>query len=312
MTGRPFRFSVQAGIAASFAHWAELARRAEGAGFDALVVADHLGGAAAPFSVLAAAGAATSTLRLGTMVLNNDFHHPAVVAREVATLDVMSGGRAELGLGAGHARPEYEAAGIVFDAPGVRIARLGESCLVLRKLLDGRTVTHRGDHYRLDRAVCDPRPVQGHVPVTVGGGGDRLLRTAAAVADAVGFTGLGPVLADGVHHAASNFAPARVDHQVDLVRTVLGARRDDVELQALVQSVVVTRRPEEAAANIAARVAGLAAEDAVRTPYLLVGEAESIIDALLSRRERWGFSHYTVRADAIDAMVPVVAALSGR
>ncbi len=153
-TTRPFRFSVQAVGADCRAAWVVLARKAEDLGVDLLVTADHLAGALGPLVALATAAEATRRLRVGTMVLNNDFHHPVVLARDVATVDLLSDGRAEVGLGAGHAEPEYESAGIAFDPHASRVDRLGESALVLRRLLDGETVTHRGEHYTLhERAL---------------------------------------------------------------------------------------------------------------------------------------------------------------
>ena len=236
---RPFRFSLQVPRAASRREWVDLARRAEDTGFDMLVTADHLGGLA-PLVPLAAAAEATERLRIGTMVLNNDFYNPSLLARDVATLDLLSEGRMELGLGAGHARPEYERAGLVFDPPARRVDRLEEAVGVLRRLFDGEPVTHHGEHYDLTAETLVPRPVQARLPLLVGGGGDRVLGIGARLADAVGFTGLGKTLEDGQHHEPAGFAPARVDEQVAHVRAVAGERLESVELQVLVQAVVIT------------------------------------------------------------------------
>ncbi len=293
-----FRFSLQAATATSRNEWVELAWRVEGAGFDLLVTADHLGGAFSPLVPLATVAEATSALRLGVMVLNNDFHHPVLVARAASTLDLLSQGRVELGLGAGHARPEYERAGIPFDPAPVRVDRLGEAVQLLRRLLDGETVTFAGEHYHLDEESCDPAPVQAHLPLLVGGGGTRVLRIGARYADAVGFTGLGRTLADGQRHEPSGFVPDVVDAQVAAVRTAAGDRLDALELQVLVQSVVITHRTRLAARAITDRIPGLEVDDVLETPYLLVGSTEGIVDRLIEQRDRWGFSHYTVRADA--------------
>jgi probable F420-dependent oxidoreductase len=307
-----FRFSLQAVVAASRHEWVELARQVEGAGFDLLVTADHLGGPFSALVPLATAAEVTSTLRLGVMVLNNDFHHPALLAREAATLDLLSQGRIELGLGAGHSRPEYERAGIAFDSPGTRVARLGEAVQVLRRLLDGDTVTFVGDHYRLYDERCQPAPLQSHVPLLVGGGGTRVLGIGARYADAVGFTGLGRTLADGHRHDPSGFAPAAVDEQVAAVRTAAGERFGSLELQALVQAVVITDRPRQAAETLCDQIPGMTVAAVLATPYLLVGSVEEVVDRLVERRERWGFSHYTVRRDALLDIEPVVAALAGQ
>ncbi|MGB7051182.1 MAG: TIGR03621 family F420-dependent LLM class oxidoreductase [Acidimicrobiales bacterium] len=307
-----FRFSLQAVTAASRHEWVELARRVEGAGFDLLVTADHLGGSFSPLLALATAAEVTTALRLGVMVLNNDFHHPALLARDAATLDVLSQGRVELGLGAGHARPEYERAGIAFGPAGDRIARLAEAVQVLRRLLDGDTVTFSGQHYHLDGERCGPAPLQSHLPLLVGGGGTRVLGIGARHADAVGFTGLGRTLADGHRHEPSGFAPTVVDDQVAAVRTAAGDRLGALELQVLVQSVVITDRSRQSAEALSDRLPGVNVDDVLATPYLLIGSVDEVIERLIERRERWGFSHYTVRGEALPDVEPVVAALSGQ
>lgn len=308
---RPFRFSLQAAEASSRREWIDLVRRAEDAGFDMVVTADHLGGCMAPLLPLATAAAATERLRLGVMVLNNDFHQPALLARDAATLDLLSDGRLELGLGAGHARPEYERAGLSFDAPAVRVARMEEALGILRRLFDGETVTHHGEHYRLEGERCDPCPVQAHLPLLVGGGGNRVLAVAASLADAVGFTGLGKTLADGQRHEPERFAPARVAEQVAHVRRAAGRRLADLEFQVLVQAVVVTDDPAAAAEDIVTRHPLLTVEDVLATPYLMIGTRRDLTDRLIAYRERWGFSHYTVRSDALGQIEPIIAELAG-
>ncbi len=310
---RAFRFSLQAVEAGSRGEWVELVKRADDAGFDMLVTADHLGGCLAPLLPLATAAEISPRLRLGVMVLNNDFHPPSLLARDAATLDLLSDGRLELGLGAGHAQPEYERAGLTFDPPGVRVSRLEEAVVILRRLLDGETVTHAGRHYRLDEERCDPLPVQPHVPLLVGGGGRRVLGIAARHADAVGFTGLGRTLADGQRHEPTGFRADRVDGDVAAVRAAAGERLTALESQVLVQTVVVTRDPRGAAEEIVrAHLPALAVDDVLGSPYLMVGTAEALVERLLAQRERWGFTHYTVRPDALGRIEPVIAALAGR
>lgn len=309
----PFRFSLQAVTVQSRAEWVDLVRRADDAGFDMIVTADHLGGCLSPLLPLATAAEVSDRLRLGVMVLNNDFHHPSLLARSAATLDLLSEGRVELGLGAGHALPEYQRAGLVFDPAGVRVDRLEEAVIVLRRLLDGETVTVAGDHYRLVDERCDPAPVQPHIPLLVGGGGRRVHRVAARYADAVGFTGLGRTLEDGQHHDPSGFAPARVDDDVVAVRAAAAGRASPLELQVLVQAVVVTDDARGAAERISgSRLPSLSADDVLSTPYLMIGSLDTLVDRLVEQRERWGFSHYTVRQDALGQVEPVIAALAGR
>ncbi len=310
---RPFRFSVQAVTPASRTEWAELARRVEDTGFAMLVTADHLDETFSPLAPLISAADATSQLRVGVLVLNNDFRHPALLAREAATIDQLTDGRLEVGLGAGHSRPEYEHVGIPFDPAPVRVARLGESVSILRALLDGETVTVTGRHYRLAGETCSPRPQQRHVPLLVGGGGRRVLAIAARQADIVGFTGVGATRADGNTHEPSGFPPRVVDEQIRWVREQAGPRLDALEMHALVQAVVIDRNPRGRAEQLTTRLfPSLTVEDVLTTPYLMVGTVDGLVDRLLEQRERWGFSHYTVRTDAIEAMAPVVARLAGR
>jgi probable F420-dependent oxidoreductase len=309
----PFRFSLQAVQAGSRREWVDLVARVDDAGFDLLVTADHLGGCLSPLLPLATAAEVSDRLRLGVMVLNNDLHHPSVLARSAATLDLLSDGRVELGLGAGHAEPEYVRAGIPFEPAGVRVARLEESVLVLRRLLDGETVTFDGVHHRLVEERCDPLPVQDRIPLLVGGAGRRVHGLAARHADAVGFTGLGRTLADGQRHDPSGFLAARVDEDVAAVRAAAAGRPSPPELQVLVQAVVVTDDPRGEAERISrVRLPTLTPQDVLATPYLMVGTAQGLVERLLEQRERWGFSHYTVRPEALGQLEPVLAALVGR
>jgi probable F420-dependent oxidoreductase len=307
----PFRFSLQAVQAASRREWVDVVKRVDDAGFDMLVTADHLGGGLAPIVPLATAAEVSSRLRLGVMVLNNDFQHPSHLAREAATLDLLSDGRLELGLGAGHGKPEYERAGIRFDPAPVRVDRLEEAVVVVRRLLDGESVTFSGTHYQLRDERCAPRPAQDHVPLLIGGGGRRVHGIAARHADAVGFTGLGRTRADGHHRDPDGFGLERVERDVAHVRRVAGQRLDSLEFQVLVQAVVVTEDAVSAAEEMArTALSTLSVEDVLATPYLLVGAKNALIERLLEYRERWGFSHYTVRSDALGQIEPVMAALS--
>jgi probable F420-dependent oxidoreductase len=308
-----FRFSLQAVRASSRREWVELVRRVDDSGFDMIVTADHLGGCLSPLVPLATAAETSERLRLGVMVLNNDFHHPSLLARSAATLDLLSDGRLELGLGAGHAQPEYDRAGLGFEPAGVRVERLDEAVVVRRQLLDGHTVTVTGRHYRLVEERCDPRPVQASVPLLVGGAGRRVHRVAARHADAVGFTGLGRTSADGQHHDPSGFGPDRVDEDVAAVRACAAGRPSAPEMQVLVQAVAVTDDAYATAEKISrSLLPSLSVDVVLSTPYLMVGSATTLVDRLIAHRERWGFSHYTVRQDALGQLEPVIAALAGR
>ena len=308
---RDFRFGVHVLGVSEHDEWVSTARQVEGLGFSTLTVADHLvDGCISPFAALGVAAQATSTLRFGTLVLNNDLRHPAVVARETLALDSLSGGRVELGLGAGHGFPEYESTGIRFDDGATRVARLAEAVEVLDGLLRGQDVTFSGDHYQLiahrawPRATQRPRP-----PILVGGNGHRLLQMAAAHADTVGLSGTGRTKADGLTHEATGFPPEAVDDRIALVRAGAGPR--DVELHALIQHVIVTNDPSGAAERLRELVPELSVEDILATPYLWIGTVDSICDQVRAARERWGFSYFTVFHHALEAVTPVVTRLAG-
>ncbi|HEY6471552.1 MAG TPA: TIGR03621 family F420-dependent LLM class oxidoreductase [Acidimicrobiales bacterium] len=296
---RPFRFGFQF-MSADAAEVARSARAAEAAGFDVFQVADHVGAQPTPLVALGAAAAATSTIGLGTLVLNNDLHHPVVLAQEVATLDQLSGGRVELGLGAGHSFTEYAAMGLPFDPPGVRKARLAESVEIVRALLDGQVVRHEGTHY----SVVDARtlrPTQAHVPLLVGVNGRAALAHAARHADTVGLTMLGRTKEDGQHHEV-RWEADRLDATVDWIRGAVGTT-EVPELHALVQLILETDDRRAAAEELEAELHTRPA-DILSTPFLCLGTHEEMARHLLACRERWGISYFSVRD--VDAFAPVM------
>jgi probable F420-dependent oxidoreductase len=282
---------------------ADDARHAEELGFDVVLVADHVGSDWSPLLSLAWAAGATTTLRLGTFVLNAGLHHPLMLAREVATLDRLSGGRAELGLGAGHTPAEFTAAGIPFLSARDRKARLAEFVEIIRRLLDGETVDHHGAHFDLTGAAVGRCPAE-RVPILVGGSGRSLLTHAAEHADIVGFTGLGRTLPDGHRHAA-RFQPEVLDDEVATVREAAGTRT--VELNVLVQRVEITDDRKAAATAVADAVEDLTVGDALSTPFLALGTLDEVADHLRAANERWGISYFVVRE--ADAFAPVIERL---
>jgi probable F420-dependent oxidoreductase len=298
------RFGIQAVAGDSRSSFVELARRAEGVGFDTLLVPDHVG-LSDPFVTLQAAADATTTLRVGTYVLNNDFHDPVLLARAAATLDVLSDGRFELGLGAGHAQPEYEARGVAFDPARTRVARLAEAVPLLRRLLDGETVTFAGAYYRLRDAGCAPHPRQARLPIVVGGNGATVLRLAAREADGAGLTGLGRTLPDGDRHEA-DWSAASLEGRLQTIKNAAGSR-GPLELSALVQVVAVTDDRADAARRVAERVPGLTEADALATPFLLLGSVPQMVEQILAAHQRWGLSYFVTRADSVDVMADVIA-----
>jgi len=308
---KPFRFGVNVRTAGSGADWADKARKVEALGYSVLCVPDHLAELLAPLPALAAAAAATKHLRVGTAVLNNDFRHPVVLAREAATLDVLSDGRLELGLGAGHMQSEYEQVGLAFDPGATRVERLEEAVVIVKRLLEGEPVTSGGRHYRVTGHTIHPRPIQRpRPPVFIGGNAPRLLTVAAREADIVGLTGI-TFRRGGKEPDVSDFRASVVDERVRLVRETAGDR--SLELNALVQRVIVTDDRRKAAEELAVgRWAQLRPEEILESPYVLVGTEDRIVEDLQARRERWGISYVTTHELFMDALAPIVARLVGR
>jgi probable F420-dependent oxidoreductase len=309
---RPFRFGLSTRPGGSAAELAEQARWAEGHGFSTLLVADHLVPEQLdPFPALAAAAAATEQLRVGTFVVNNDLRHPVMLAREAASVDLLSDGRFELGVGAGHMESEYLEAGIPFDRGRVRVERLAESVQILKALLSGEPCTFGGSHYRVrDHRAPTPRQ-KPRPPLLIGGNGRLLHELAAREADAVGFVGFSH-RKGGRETALDDFRAEALDRQVANVRAAAGGRFAQLELNALVQRVVVAPDRRAAAAEVAAEIPGLDAATLLESPYLLMGSLDSITEDLLHRRERFGISYWVVfeRRGGRD-LAPVVERLAG-
>ncbi|MGZ4799382.1 MAG: LLM class F420-dependent oxidoreductase [Acidimicrobiia bacterium] len=306
---RPFRFGVSIADAPDRAAWREQARVAEALGYDVLLVSDHLTDALAPIPALMAAADATTTLRVGSFVLANDFRHPALVAREAATVDLLTDGRFELGIGAGHMKAEFDEVGIPFLTAGTRVARLEESVQVVRALLDGNALAFAGEHYEI--AGHRSYPIRPRVPLLVGGNGKRVLAIAARHADIVGFVGAHQV--EGTADVAlSHFSAAGLDDRLAIVRAAGGDRFTELELNVLVQTVVVTDDRESAAAELSHRVAELTPDGALESPFLLIGNHDQIEEDLVERRARFGISYVVVFGPAMEALAPVVDRLRGR
>jgi probable F420-dependent oxidoreductase len=294
----------------SAASWKALARKVEDLGYSRLTVSDHLDEQLAPIAALMAAADATSTLRVGAMVFCNDYRHPVVLAKEAATLDVLSGGRFELGLGAGWMAADYERAGIKLDPAGVRIARLEESIKLLKLLFGDEPCTFHGEHYRVEGLRGTPSPVQRpHPPILVGGGGRRILELAARHADIVG---LNPTMAAGVIDASAgpDATEAATIRKIGWIRAAAGERFEHLELQTRVHLVAVTD-DRRGLVDALAPTFGLTPQEALASPHTLCGTVDQIVDDLVERRERLGLSAIGVGLDAIDALAPVVARLAG-
>jgi probable F420-dependent oxidoreductase len=305
-----FRFALQASGAASPDAWRALARKTEDLGYSTLYVPDHLDDQWAPMPALVLAAEATTTLRVGTLVLDNDFRHPVVLAKEAATLDVVTGGRFELGMGAGWLTTDYAQSGIPMDRPSVRVARLAESLEIMRTLWRSGSVTFAGEHYQVTDAVASPAPVTpGGPPLVIGGGGRRILTLAGRYAQTVSIV---PSLAAG-HIGPEVAAESVVDKYTDRVawaRVAAGARADELEFQCWTATVRVVPDADEEFASLAP-LFGLTAEQLRATPVALIGTVSEIIGTLQKRREELGFSYIVVHEAEMDALGPVIAELAG-
>ncbi|MEU5564677.1 TIGR03621 family F420-dependent LLM class oxidoreductase [Micromonospora musae] len=297
-------FSLQASPSEA-AGWVELARRAEAAGYDALLAADHPGAVAAPFVALAAAATATSSIGLGSYVSNAGVREPMLLAADVATLDLLSGGRARLGIGAGHTPAEWRAVGRERPDVAGRVRRAVAVIEATRALLDGDEVTVDTPDLVVHGARLEkPRPVQRRIPLTVGTANSALLRWAGAHADVVGLAGFGRTLADGHSHEV-RWRAAEIEAQLAQVAAGAEGRAEPPELEALVQRVVVTDDAKAAAAETA-KETGLTVAELLATPFVLIGTEDEIVASVAAHRRRWGVTRYVVRRDALDALAPVL------
>jgi len=310
---RKFRFAAQLSKApdGTAKGWAEQARKAEDLGYSALLMPDHFGDQLAPIPALAAVAAATTTLRMGSLVFCNDYRHPFVLAKEAATLDVLSDGRLELSLGAGWMRTDYDEAGLTYDHPAVRVDRFEEAVKVVNGLLrtDGPFSFH-GTHYEVLGHTLTPRPVQQPgPPIIIGGGGKRVLSFAAQQADIVSINvnlreGTGGV------ETAADATPDRTRRKVAWVKEAAGDRFDDIELNALIGFVMLT----DDAAGLAGQMApafGIESDDALHVPMALIGTLEEMTEELRWRREEYGISYWSIESDAWETLGPIVAKLGG-
>ena len=307
---RPFRFGVMAAKARSASEWTETAKKAEDLGYSTLLMPDHFGDQLSPVAALSTAAAVTETLRVGTLVFANDFRHPAVLAKDTATLDLLSDGRLEVGMGAGWMTDDYSSTGIPHDRPGVRIDRMIEAIEVLRGLWGDEAFTFAGEHYTITEMNGLPKPVQpGGPPIIVGGGGKRVLSTAARLADIVG---VNPNVGEGKvgPEAIASMSAGATEEKLGWVRAAAGDRFDDIEISILKFVTIVTDDRDVVAEKVGGGM-GMDAATILASPHTLVGSADQIADELTEQRERWQGSYVTVQSDALEAFAPVVAALAG-
>jgi probable F420-dependent oxidoreductase len=305
-----FRFAMQASGAASRDAWRDLARKCEDMGYSTLYVPDHLDEQWAPMIACAVAAEATTSLRVGSLVLDNDFRHPVVAAREAATLDVVTGGRFEFGIGAGWLTADYDQSGIPMDRPSVRIARLAESLEIMRSLWQTGTATFSGEHYRVTGAQGSPAPVTpGGPPLVIGGGGRRVLTLAGRYANVVSVV---PSLAAGYigPEVAAESVLDRYHERVRWAREAAGERAGDLELQCWTAAVQVVPNADEVVESLAP-LFDLTPDQLRAAPLALIGTAPEIAETLRKRREELGFSYIVVHEAEMDALAPVIAELAG-
>jgi probable F420-dependent oxidoreductase len=318
---RPFRFAIQAGNADSARVWREFSCRVEDLGYSTLFLADHYLGPGpaqaeartprqdlAPIAAIATAAAHTTELRVGCRVFCIDYHVPAVLAKEVATLDLLSDGRLELGLGAGWSGIEYEAMGLTFDTPGRRIAKLKEVVALVKAHCADREIGQAGDFVNVNGYRGTPLPVQRpHPPIMIGGGGPRMLTYAGREADVVSINTVPFVLRDDEGLTPQEEATRRFEY----VAAAAGARIGDLDIESSPYFVAISDDVETAYERIASRT-GIAAPVLRDHPNVLVGPSSAIIETLQERREAYGANYVTVQQAQAEKFAPIVAQLSGK
>ena len=307
---RSFRFGVQEHRAPSATAWQEKARRVESLGYASLYLPDHFTDQLGPIAALMAAADATTRLRVGSLVFDNDYRHPVVLAKEAATLDLLSDGRFDLGLGAGWMASDYEQAGIPFDSPGTRIRRMEEALKIIKGLFAGTPFSFSGEHYQVASIEGSPLPVQKpHPPILLGGGGKRMLRLAAREADIVNVNfdlREGRVNRDLVR---TGLAEA-TDEKLGWIKEAASERLDQIELSVTIFLANITDDRESVAAMMAGGI-GAESTDILAMPHFLIGTVDEVVEDLVARRERYGISYVIVPGEADESFAPVVAKLAG-
>lgn len=306
----PFRFAADLQRPLPDLTWADSVRKVESLGYSTVFVPDHFHEGYGPIASLAIAAAVTTTLKVGPLVLDCDFRHPAVLARELATIDLISEGRLEVGLGAGWRRLDYDQSGIPMDPPKVRVDRMIEHTRVLKGLFSGERVTFQGEHYRITDLDGTPKPYRPEgPPFLIGGGGRRVLRFAAANVDIVGVNA--SIHSGEIDTAAAHDAlPASIDEKVGWVREAAGDRLDDIEINAWLSVAEIT----DDAASTAEVLSGFFQADpadVLTSPLTLIGSPGQVVERLQERRERWGYSYTVIPGDRLDVFAPIVAQLTG-
>ena len=276
-----------------------------------LTMPDHFTDQLAPVPALMSVADATTKLRVGALVWDNDYKHPVVLAKELATMDMLSDGRLELGIGAGWMISDYEQSGIPYERAGLRIDRMIEGIDVMKGCFAQGAFSYAGKHYTITNYDGLPKPLQAPCPpILIGGGGKRVLTYAAQVADIIGINATMSAGAVGPE-AISTMTAEAVDGKVDIIRDTAGDRFNHVEMNIRAFLVNIT---DDAAGAISRLAKGMGVEESMvaETPFALMGPPSKLIEDLIARRERWGFSYVIVGGEDVEKFAPVVAALSGK
>jgi len=307
---KPFRFGVQVTRATSGTDWRDRARKLEDLGYSTLFMPDHFGEELAPLPAIAMAAAHTTTLRIGSLVFDNDYKHPAILAKEAATIDLLSDGRLEFGIGAGWMKADYDMLGLPYDPPAVRVDRFEEALHIVKQCFTGEKFTYHGEHYRMTDYSSYPMPVQtGGPPLLIGGGGKRVLSVAAREASIVG---INPNLRAGEvgPDAVQDSLKEQTDRKVQWVRDAAGDRFDDIEIQMRFFVAAITENRMQMAEAMAPSF-GVEPEAALEAGSALVGSENEVIEQLQRRREEWHLSYVVIGDEQVEQFAPVVAKLAG-
>jgi probable F420-dependent oxidoreductase len=306
----PFRFGIM-----SLPAWDDLitqVRHAEELGYSAFHVGDHMF-SIAPITALTAAAMATTRIRVGCMVMGNDFWNPSILAREALVIDNLSNGRLEFGLGSGWLNYDYQMTGIPMDTPGVRISRLEESVTIMKSLLAGEEITFQGKYYNISELNLATKPLQKpHIPLTIGGGSKRVLSLAARQADIISFN-LRTTVEGWVDIAKTTLADT--EQKVEWVRKAAGARLSELELSVFTYGIASTDSWEDALEQLESEYknwGGITKAQMAESPHFLVGDKEQIIEKLYQNRERFGFSYYVIDVKHMESFAPLVQRLTGK
>ena len=307
---RPFRFGVTERVAENATAWREKARIVESLGYSTLSLPDHFREQLAPIAALMAAADATTTLRVGSLVFDNDYRHPVVLAKEAATLDLLSDGRLEFGLGAGWMTSDYEQTGIPLDPAGIRIERMAEGLTIIKSFFAGGTVSFTGKHYKVTEVEAFPLPAQKpHPPIVLGGGGKRMLQLAAREADILS---INYKLSEGRinQNLVRTGMAGATDEKLLWIREAAHDRYANIELTV---SIFVVNVTDDRASVAEAMSSGIGCEpsDVLEMPHFLIGTIDQIVEDIRARRERFGISYLSIPGDHAEALAPVVEKLTG-